>query len=89
MADAMAKAERSKAKDARQGIAPQKEYWHGKKKKIEKPYKVCTLWTMGGSKEKWVRYDCVDLKHAQKMLEKANRESSREHWIELDGEKIG
>jgi hypothetical protein len=88
MADAMAKAERSKAKDARQGIAPQKEHWHGKKKKIEKPYKVCTMSTMFDRNEKWVRYDCFDLKHAQKMLEKANRESNREHWIELDGEKI-
>lgn len=84
----MAKAERSKAKDARQGIAPQKEHWHGKKKKIEKPYKVCTMSTMFDRNEKWVRYDCFDLKHAQKMLEKANRESNREHWIELDGEKI-
>ena len=59
------------------------------KRIIEKPYKVCTLWSMDGRNEKWVKYDCVDLKHAQKMLEKAKRETSREYWIELDGEKIG
>ncbi len=46
MSDPRSKAERSKAKDIRQG-APQRAVIHGKRKKTEKPYQVWRryIWT--------------------------------------------
>lgn len=91
MSDPQAKAERSKAKDLRQGVKTQQEHpQRGKKKKIDKPYHVCTIWGFNNSKEKWVYYKAKDLEHAKLLLEKAKRSSirEREFWIELNGEKI-
>ena len=39
MSDPIVKAERSRAKDLRQGL-PQREVIHGKAKKVDKPYRV-------------------------------------------------
>lgn len=53
MSDPRSKAERSRAKDLRQGL-PQREVIHGKPKKVDKPFRVYQrhIWVGEGEKPK-------------------------------------
>ena len=90
MSDPRAKAERSKAKDIRQGVVDQREGLPKKKKKIDKPYSVWTYWRFLRKNEPWERYKCATLEQAKKLLDKELRSwgKDKEWWITYNGEKI-
>ena len=89
MSDAQAKAERSKAKDLRQGVTEQREKAHKKKKKIDKPYSVWTYWRFYTDKP-WERYKCATLIQAKYLMERELRSYGKDKvwWITFNGEKI-
>ena len=91
MSDPRAKAERSHAKDIRQGVIEQKEHNQGKKKKIAKPYSVWTTFAFYGEKPRqWERHKCATLEQAKLLMEKELRSygKNKEYWITYNGEKI-
>lgn len=72
MSNAQAKAERSKAKDIRQGVAPQKENpERGKKKQKDRPWRVLTVWIF--SKTWWCCHRSKTKEAAEKWIAKSQR----------------
>jgi len=96
MSNARAKAERSQAKDKRQGVTPTREKpigAGGKRARAPRPYKVMMpAPQFSRDREPWVVHRCISLEHARQMLDKATRARVRGEtvmWIEDDkGERI-
>jgi hypothetical protein len=94
MSDARAKAERSKAKDMRQGVIEQKPIIPKAKVKVDKPFIVCKWWKwriFGGFEkpaEKWEVKKFETLELAKQYRDREMRVYNHEYWIEQDGVKI-
>lgn len=72
MSDPRAKAERSAAKDARQGIVEQRGVIpKAKRAQKDKPWRV--MYPGWGRNDAWARYSCPDLAGAQALLAKDAR----------------
>lgn len=85
MSDPVAKAERSKAKDLRQGITEQRERSARKKKPKDKPFRV--MWKSHLFREAWCAAKFATRKEAESYIEKQGRsygglESAKRYWIE-------
>lgn len=72
MSDPIAKAERSRAKDIRQGIEPQRERPQRKRKKIDKPFRVMMKWLFWKSGE-WCVGRFATREQAERHIEKCLR----------------
>jgi hypothetical protein len=75
MANPRTKAETSKFKDLKQGVAPQKENLARgvKKKRKHRPWKVLSFWDLWGRTD-WIQVHSAEtLDAAQKWVEKSNR----------------
>jgi hypothetical protein len=90
MSDPVAKAERSRAKDKRQGVIEQRGALPKSKKKIDKPYSVWTYWVLAKKEEPWERYKCATLEQAKYLLERETRvrRQDKAWWITYNGERI-
>jgi hypothetical protein len=94
MSDPVAKSERSRAKDIRQGVAGQREKMHSsKRKKVDRPWKVMCP-PLGGSntmffmdREWWCVHKASSKEEAEKWAEKESRSyrGDRTKRFRIDG----